>query len=63
MRLGAMVSGTSAVNLKKCKLYRKNKILYLNLKKSGRDLAAGLVERRLKALADGMNLKYSVLIT
>tara|TARA_Y200000002_G_scaffold134133_1_gene110614 strand:- start:129 stop:1634 length:1506 start_codon:yes stop_codon:yes gene_type:complete len=63
MRLGAMVSGTSVVNLKKCKLYRKNKILYLNLKKSGRDLAAGLVERRLKALADGMNLKYSVLIT
>ena len=63
MRLGAMVSGTSAVNLKKCKIFIKEKTLYLNLRKSGKDLAAGIVERRLKALADGMNMKYSLLIS
>ena len=62
MRLGAMVSGTSKVNLKKCKLFIKHQILHLNLKKSGKDLAAGLVERRLKALADGMNMNYSLFI-
>jgi len=33
------------------------------LRKSGKDLAAGIVERRLKALADGMNMKYSLLIS
>ena len=62
MRLGAMVSGTSKVNLKKCELSIKNKTLYLNLTHSGKDLAAGLVERRLKALADAMSLKYLLLI-
>ena len=63
MRLGAMVSGTSSVNLKKCKLFIKDGVLYLNLKKSGKDLGAGIVERRLKALAEGINLKYSLLIS
>ncbi len=63
MRLGAMVSGTSSINLKKCTLIKRNKTLYLNLSKSGKDLGAGLVERRLKALADGMNMKYSLVIS
>ena len=62
MRLGAMVSGTSVVNLKKCKLFVKDQILYLTLRKRGADLAAGTVERRLKALADGINRKYSIQI-
>ena len=60
MRLGAMVSGTSTVNLKKCKLIIKDHILYLTLRKSGVDLAAGTVQRRLKALAEAMNLKCSI---
>ncbi len=63
MRLGAMVSGTSSVNLKKCNLFVKNQILYLNLRKSGQDLGAGIVERRLKAVADSMNLNYSLRIS
>ena len=63
MRLGAMVSGTSSVNLKKCTLFKKHEVLYLNLKKSGKDLAAGIVERRLKALADGLNMPYSLIIS
>ena len=63
MRLGAMVSGTSISNLKKCKLFIKDKVLYLNLSKSGKDLAAETVERRLKALADGLNISYYLLIS
>ena len=62
VRLGAMVSGTSAVNLKKCKLFIKDQVIFLAFKKSGTDLAAGIVERRLKALADAMNLQYSIQI-
>ena len=60
MRLGAMVSGTSTVNLRKCKLSIKDRVVYLTLRKRAADLAAGTVERRLKALADGMNRKYSI---
>ena len=60
MRLGAMVSGTSTVNLKKCKLFIKDRVVCLTLRKSGVDLAAGTVERRLKALADALNLNYSI---
>ena len=62
MRLGAMVSGTSTINLKRCKLSIKDRVVYLTLRKRGADLAAGTVERRLKALADGMNRKYSIQI-
>ena len=58
MRLGAMVSGTSIVNLKKCKLFIKDQVVTLTLTKNGADLAAGTVERRLKALAEAMKLKY-----
>jgi len=63
MRLGAMLSGTSISNLKKCKLFIKDKALYLNLSKSGKDLVAETVERRLKALADGLNISYYLLIS
>ena len=62
MRLGAMVSGTSVVNLKKCTLLIEGNIVCLSVKQSGADLAAGSVERRLKALADAINLKYSIQI-
>ena len=55
-----MVSGTSTVNLKKCKLFIKDRVVCLTLRKSGVDLAAGTVERRLKALADALNLNYSI---
>ena len=58
MRLGAMVSGTSTVNLKKCELFIKDQVIHLTLKKRGADLAARTVERRLKALAEAMNRKY-----
>ena len=62
MRLGAMVSGTSTVNLRKCKLSIKDRVVYLTLRKRAADLASGTVERRLKALADGMNRKYTIQI-
>ena len=63
MRLGATVSGTSMVNLKKCKLSIHRNILCLNFKKSGKNLAAGVVERRLNALAEIMNINYSLIIS
>ena len=62
MRLGAMVSGTSISNLEKCKLFLRNKTIFLVLKKSGSNLAADTVERRLKTLANGMNMKHCLQI-
>ena len=35
----------------------------IDLRKSGQDLGAGIVERRLKAVADSMNLNYSLRIS
>ena len=47
-------------NLKKCKLFIKDHVVHLTLRKSVVDLAAGTVERRLKALADSMKRHYLI---
>ena len=60
MRLGAMLSGSSVVNLKKSKIFLNKKTVNLVIKKSGNDLAADTVEKRLEALAEALNIKYSI---
>ncbi len=58
MRLGAMLSGSSVANLKKSKIFIKHDTIYLLIRKSGRNLAADTVERRLEALGASLNRKY-----
>ena len=60
MRLGAMLSGSSIVNLKKSEILVNEKTIILTIKKSALELAADTVERRLEALATGLNMGYSI---
>ena len=60
MRLGAMLSGSSIVNLRKSEILVNEKTIILTLKKSALELAADTVERRLEALATGLNMGYSI---
>ncbi|MEE2774451.1 MAG: Ppx/GppA family phosphatase [Pseudomonadota bacterium] len=60
MRLGAMLSGTSVVNLKRSQIMREKNTLKLTLSKSAASLVGEAVERRLTTLAEGMNLASSI---
>ena len=54
MRLGAMVSGTSQVNLKKSRLVPEHNSIKLIFRKSGFNLIGDTVESRLNALAKSL---------
>ena len=62
MRLGSILSGSAPGGLKKTKISVNGEILILAIDELERALAGGVVKKRLKSLADSLNLASKIVI-